>query len=53
MGLLGLEPRKLLHAGADDDHGAVAEAQLADPLGDHIDKDLGVGDLGKGAMDKF
>lgn len=41
------------HAGADDDHGAVAEAQLADPLGDHIDKDLGVGDLGKGAMDKF
>ncbi|MEY5062309.1 MAG: hypothetical protein RLZZ112_273, partial [Verrucomicrobiota bacterium] len=21
--------------------------------GDHIDKDLGVGDLGKGAMDKF
>ena len=41
------------HAGADDDHGAIAKAELADPLGDHVDKDLGVGDLGKGAMDKF
>jgi hypothetical protein len=41
------------HTGADSDHGAVAEAELADPLRDDIDEDLGVGDLGEGAMDKF
>ena len=41
------------HARADDDHGAIAQAKLADALGDNIDQDLGVGDLGKGAMDKF
>ncbi len=41
------------HAGADGDHRAVAEAKLADALGDDVDEDLGVCDLGKGAMDKF
>ena len=41
------------HAGADGDHRAVAEAKLADPLGNDVDEDLGVCDLGKGAMDKF
>ena len=41
------------HPGTDGDHRAVAEAELADTLGNHVDEDLGVGNLGKGAMDKF
>ncbi len=41
------------HAGADNDHRAVAEAKLADALGNDVDEDLGVSDLGKGAVDKF
>ena len=41
------------HAGGDSDHGAIAEAQLADSLGDDIDQDLGAGDLGQGSIDKF
>ncbi len=34
------------HAGGDGNHGAVAEAELADALGDHIDKDLWATDFG-------
>lgn len=41
------------HPGTDGDHRAVAEAELADTLGNHVDEDLGVGNLGKGTMDKF
>ena len=34
------------HAGGDGNHGAVAEAELAHALGDHIDEDLWATDFG-------
>jgi len=34
------------HSGGDGDHWAVAEAELADAFGDHIDKDLWATDFG-------
>ena len=41
------------HTRTDDDHGAVTKTKLPDAFRDNVDQDLGVGDLGKGAMDKF
>ncbi len=41
------------HARADGDHRAVTKAKLANPLGNDVDEDLRVSDLGEGAVDKF